>query len=241
MSRKSKRNQAQQVPPARQAPPRGGIGRKAVFIAAAVAVLVAVAGGALLYQGESAKSAQQAAAKNSQLLASGDSPTVGNADAKVRIVEFLDPACETCAVFYPHVKKLMADNPGKIQLSVRHLPFHKGSEHVVRILEAARSQGKYWQTLEAVFASQDRWTMNHKVYPERIWQELGGTGLDLDQVRRDMNSTQIAARMDRDFADARALGVSQTPEYFVNGRPMPSFGLEQLQGLVKEELRVAYR
>jgi protein-disulfide isomerase len=240
MSRKSKRNQKPQEPPAQQESPRGGIGRKALFVTAAVAVLVAVAGGIFFYQGQSAKSAQQAAANNRELLASGDSPAVGNADAKVHIVEFLDPACETCAVFYPHVKKLMADNPGKIRLSVRHLPFHKGSEHVVRILEASRSQGKYWQTLEAVFASQGRWTMNHQAYPERVWPELAGTGLDLDRVRSEMNSAQIAARMERDFADARMLGVSQTPEYFVNGRPMPSFGLEELQALVKEELRAAY-
>jgi protein-disulfide isomerase len=82
--------------------------------------------------------------------------------------------------------------------------------------------------------------MNHQAYPERVWPELAGTGLDLDRVRSEMNSAQIAARMERDFADARMLGVSQTPEYFVNGRPMPSFGLEELQALVKEELRAAY-
>ena len=42
-----------------------------------------------------------------------------------------------------------------------------------------------------------------------------------------------------DLGDARALGVTKTPEFFVNGRPMPSFGLEELQGLVREELRDA--
>jgi protein-disulfide isomerase len=55
-----------------------------------------------------------------------------------------------------------------------------------------------------------------------------------------MNSPAIAARMERDFADARALGVTQTPEYFVNGRPLPSFGLDELRALVKDELRAAY-
>ena len=55
-----------------------------------------------------------------------------------------------------------------------------------------------------------------------------------------MNSAEIAGRMERDFADARILGVSKTPEYFVNGRPLPTFGLEELQGLVKEELHVEY-
>jgi len=54
-----------------------------------------------------------------------------------------------------------------------------------------------------------------------------------------MNSTAVAERMQRDIDDARALKVTATPEYFVNGRPLPSFGLQQLQDLVNEELRKA--
>jgi protein-disulfide isomerase len=135
----------------------------------------------------------------------------------------------------------MADNPGRIRLSVRHVPFHQGSEHVVRMLEATRSQGKYWQALEAVFAAQDRWTVNHRVHPERVWPALEGLGLDLDRIRSEMNSPEIAARMDRDAADARALDVTKTPEYFVNGRPMPRFGMEELQELVGQELASSYR
>ena len=41
--------------------------------------------------------------------------------------------------------------------------------------------------------------------------------------------------------DVVALVLPQTPEYFVNGRPLPSFGLEQLQSLVREELQANYR
>ena len=122
----------------------------------------------------------------------------------MHIVEFLDPACETCAVFYGHVKKLMADNPGRIRLSVRHVPYHQGSEHVVRMLESARAQDRYWEALAAVFAAQERWTVNHRVYPERVWPALEGLGIDLERVRREMNAADIAARMEKDTADAQA-------------------------------------
>ncbi len=240
MSRKSKRNPKPREAPVQQATPPRGISRRSIFVAAAMALLLAFVAGTLYYKTESDRSAQQAAAKNREFLASVNSPGLGSPDAKVHIVEFLDPACETCAVFYPHVKKLMAANPGRIRLSVRHVPFHKGSEHVVRTLEAARNQGKYWQALEAVFASQGQWTVNHQVYPERAWPSLAGIGLDLDRARGDMNSAEIAARMERDFADAKVLGVSKTPEFFVNGRPMPRFGLDELQALVKDELRTSY-
>ena len=40
--------------------------------------------------------------------------------------------------------------------------------------------------------------------------------------------------------DAKALAVTKTPEYFVNGRPLPQFGLKELQALVREELARAY-
>jgi hypothetical protein len=32
-----------------------------------------------------------------------------------------------------------------------------------------------------------------------------------------------------------------TPEYFVNGRPLPDFGLAQLQALVRDAVQSAYR
>jgi len=86
-------------------------------------------------------------------LASEHAPSIGNPDAPVHIVEFLDPACGTCAMFYPMVKSWLNEVPDKLRLSVRHVPFHAGAEHAVRALEASRAQGKYWETLEALLAS----------------------------------------------------------------------------------------
>ncbi|MFT6344380.1 MAG: protein-disulfide isomerase, partial [Paraglaciecola sp.] len=48
------------------------------------------------------------------------SAIMGPLDAKVTIVEFFDPACGTCSAFYPFVKKLMDDNPGKVNLVLRY-------------------------------------------------------------------------------------------------------------------------
>ena len=56
-----------------------------------------------------------------------------------------------------------------------------------------------------------------------------------------MNAPDVAQRIEQELKDAKTLKVTQTPEYFVNGRPLPSFGLEQLQTLVREELQAAYR
>jgi protein-disulfide isomerase len=169
------------------------------------------------------------------------SPTVGNPEAKVHIVEFLDPACETCALFYPHVKQAMAANPDRIRLTVRLVPFHNGSDEVLKLLWAARKQGKFWEALEAMLANQAVWTRNHTVLKESIWKPLETVGLDMAQLKADMNAPEIARQIEQDLKDAKMLKVTQTPEYFVNGRPLPDFGLEQLQQLIRAELQAAYR
>jgi protein-disulfide isomerase len=173
-------------------------------------------------------------------LLSEHSPTLGDAGARVHVVEFLDPACETCAQFYPVVKQLMTQNPGRIRLSVRHVAFHDGAEFAVRALEASRAQDKYWETLEALLGSQTQWAPHHTVQPQQVVPVLERVGLDMDRLREDMDGADVTRRVDRDRADAMTLQVTATPEYFVNGRPLPSFGYEQLVALVHEELDRAY-
>lgn len=76
-------------------------------------------------------------------------------------------------------------------LSTGHVAFHEGSEFAVRALEAAKRQGKYWQALETLLASQPRWAINHVVRTERVLPALGGAGLDPDQLKRDMNDPEV--------------------------------------------------
>lgn len=236
MSRKSRPHVANPATPAAQP-----AGRRGLFIAAIAGLLIAFVLGTLFYKSQQASSTNAGAVQNGAALASVQSPSSGNPQAKVHLVEFLDPACGTCAAFFPHVKSLMAAHPGRIRLSLRHVPFHKGSDLVVRILEASREQGKYLSTLEALYAVQDRWVIQHVVQADAVWQAVGGLGLDMDKLRRDMDAPDVARRMAQDMADAQTLGVSKTPEFFVNGRPLPSFGLDELKTLVDDEVRSAYR
>ncbi len=215
--------------------------RKNLLFGAALWVLViAFVVGALVYKSEKAKQSQQSVERSSASLVQFYSPTLGNPNAKVHIVEFLDPACETCASFYPYVKQIMAANPDTVRLSIRHVPFHNGSDYVVKVLEAARKQGKYWPALEALLANQGSWARNHTAQPEFVWKSLEGLGLNLEQMSIDIKAPEIAQRIEQDLKDAKTLNVTKTPEFFVNGRPLPTFGLEQLQNRVKEALKSAY-
>jgi protein-disulfide isomerase len=141
--------------------------------------------------------------------------------------------------FYPMVKQLMAQHPDRIRLVVRYAPFHKGSDKVVAVLEAARRQGKFWPSLEALLASQQDWASNHTAKVDLAWKYLEPIGLNMEQLAIDLTAPDVKQAVAQDLADANTLGVSQTPEYFVNGRPLPSFGFEQLRQLVAEEVAKA--
>ena len=213
----------------------------ALFIIALLGLLLIFVIGTLLYNAQKEDQSGHLSDAQRAALIRMHSPTLGKADAPVVIVEFLDPACETCRVFYPLVKEMMAANPDQIRLVLRHAPFHDGSDQVVAVLEAARRQGKFWPALEALLAAQADWAPHHKPQVALVWKHLEGLGLNLEQVRADMTAPEIISVIAQDLADARALNVTKTPEFFVNGKPLPTFGYEPLKQLVVDALVSARR
>jgi protein-disulfide isomerase len=210
--------------------------QKTIFIVAAALLLGLFLAASFLYKNQQAEQAAQLAAQNQIALARAHAPTFGNPNAPVHIVEFLDPACGTCRDFYPLVKKLMADHPGQIRVSVRYAPFHPGSDQVVKLIEAARKQAQFRQTLETLFATQSAWVQNHTANVDLVWPQLKGLGLDMDRLQNDMHDPEIAQRIAQDLADAKTMNVTMTPEFFVNGKPLPNFGFDELKALVDEAL-----
>jgi protein-disulfide isomerase len=213
--------------------------QKIVFISIAVLILLFVLG-IYIYKNQQAKKYGFMAQNNASTFVREYSQTFGSDDAKVYLVEFSDPACETCRSFYPLVKKLIADNPGRIKLVVRYAPFHHGADYFVKILEAARKQGKYWETLEVMYETQGYWASHHNPQPQLIWKFLPRAGLDLEKIKNDMNDPEIAKRIQQDLADAQTLNVRKTPGFFVNGKPLTRFGYKQLKTLVEAEISENY-
>ena len=192
------------------------------------------------YKGHQAEKLGFLAKENASLFVRDHSQTLGSEDAKVYLVEFMDPACETCASFSPFVKHLMDANPGRIKLVLRYAPFHDGADYFVKILEAARKQGKYWETLDVMYKSQPYWASHRNPRPQLIWQFLPQAGLDLELIRKDMNDPAIEKIIEQDLADAKTLNVRKTPGFFVNGKPLQTFGSAQLQQLVETGIRENY-
>lgn len=193
--------------------------------------------GSYFFKNQEIKSFMKNSRKNKELFEREYSPVYGNKDAKVTIVEFLDPECETCRKFHPLVKQLMAENENKIKLVIRYAPFHKNSKFVIKILEAAKKQNKFWPALEILFRFQPKWGGHHNPRPELVWEYLPLVGIDIEKIKKDMNDPSILKILAQDQSDGEELKVKKTPSFFVNQRPLKSFGYVQLKEAIERELK----
>lgn len=210
-------------------------------IAALLLMVAAFAIAAIFHDSQQQETQNALSSKHAEALIRDHSILAGSPSAKVTIVEFIDPACGTCAQFHPFVKDLMRHYNGKVNLVIRYAPFHKNSDQMVTILEAARKQDRFWEVLEMMFKTQKEWTKNHEAKPELFWSYLGTTGIvDMKQIQQDMQSPVIQEVIQQDLADAQLLGADKTPTFIVNGKHLPSFGYEQLQNLVDAEVNAHY-
>lgn len=174
---------------------------------------------------------------NSEHFVRPHSPVEGAETAKVYVSEFLDPECESCRAIYPSVKQLLNDYEGKIKVVVRYVPLHRNSEFAIRVLEASKLQGKYWEALEMMFKSQPYWADHHSPKPELLWYYLPSVGVDVEKIKNDMNSPEIQKLIDTDKADAQKLQVRGTPTFFVNGKRVEQHGIQFVKNAIEEALR----
>ena len=201
----------------------------------AVIVLFLVVG--YIYKNKESQKFIKMLEEQSSLFQRDYSFVIGNKDAKVQLVEFFDPACETCALFHPHVKEIMKKNEGKIKLVLRYAPYHKDSDYAVMILEGAREQGLFIDVLDFIFDTQNYWVKHHQVNIKDLWDILPNVkGLDMQKLKEFIESKKADAIIKQDLEDAKTLGANKTPSYFVNGKPLQEFGLENLKKLIDSEL-----
>lgn len=215
--------------------------RKQVVISTLSAAL-AVFAAAAFYVSWSSNTSDKASAppEIANALVRAHSPTFGPDDAPVTIVEFFDPACETCRAFHPIVKDIMFEHGDAVRVVIRYTPFHgEVSILAIRLLEAARMQGKFETVLERILGGQPLWASHGRMQPDNLMLIAEDAGLDMVKAGAQTQSPEVVAVINQDIADLEAVGVQKTPTFFVNGRPLEQFGEAQLRALVAAEVRAA--
>ena len=214
--------------------------KKLVFAAAAVVIVLAFVFAAREMKERRARQLDFMAREDAAVFVRPHSPTRGEEAARVVVVEWSDPACETCASFAPFLDALVARYPGKVKLVLRYAPFHQGADEAVRVIEAARQQGKLWEALHLLYETQAQWTEHHQAVPDRIWALVPQLELDVERLRRDARDPRVDEIIRQDLADAQAVGVRGTPGIYVNGKPLEPFGLQPLADLLRQEVAAQY-
>ena len=211
--------------------------KQKIVLLSVVSLLILFALGTFAYNNNTSSEAALIAKENEEKFIRDYSTVIGNSDAEVTLVEFLDPSCETCRAFYPIIRDTLAKYKGKIKHVIRYAPFHKDSDYVVKLLEATKKQGKYMETLEALFRYQNQWVDHHVPNKQRVWQLMKHLGLNIEQLKKDFNDPKLDELIEQELSDAKTLGVKKTPQYFVNGKPLQQFGHRQLLELIDSELK----
>ncbi|MDX4048615.1 thioredoxin domain-containing protein [Aliarcobacter skirrowii] len=212
---------------------------KKLVLSTLVAVIAFFVGFSFFYKNDS-KSTQNIAVENiNELLVRDYSYKMGDNSKNISVVEFLDPECESCAIYSTVVKRLYKEYYGDIQIVVKYLDNHKNSRFTIQILEAARVQGKYEEVLDMMFEKHSLWASHYASVdkPELLWQFLKEiSDLDIDKLKEDMKNPKIDEIIKQDREDANALGVRGTPTIFVNGKQLQELSQKALFDLVEKEI-----
>ncbi len=165
------------------------------------------------------------------------------ATAEVIIYEYSDFQCPGCAGMAMIVEYFVEENPN-ISLVYRHFPldFHDKAVLTAEAVEAAGTQGKFWEMHDLLFARQAEWGIS-SVTMEQARQLMSDyaveLGLDEAQFNQEMDEHIYLEKIQAQALESRALQLTGTPSFIFNNVPYPSEqmglsynGLESFMGIL---------
>jgi protein-disulfide isomerase len=150
---------------------------------------------------------------------------LGDPAAPITIVEFSDFGCPYCRVHASSVFKELKTqyiDTGKVYYVFKDFPIrelHPQARLAAEAAECAGAQGGYWPMHDQLFAEPSEWDggsaetaeASFRRYAERI-------GLDRAAFEQCLASDQFTDEIQRDYDEARALGLTGTPAFVINGK-----------------------
>ena len=141
------------------------------------------------------------------------SPEVGNPNAKLQIVEFIDFTCPFSKQAFLVMRELVTRYPERMNLIIRHFPLqdaaHQGGLEAAIAAVCASQQGKFWAYHDKLFQNQKNFTKAD------LLSYSGQVGLDVPSFTKCLDSDDARKKVENDWSDGYSLGVQGTPTFFV--------------------------
>jgi protein-disulfide isomerase len=160
-------------------------------------------------------------------------PSKGPQSAPITIVEFSDFECPYCVRAEETVKEVLAAYPDKVRLVYRDypLPMHERAPKAAEAAHCAGDQGKYWEMHGKLFANAQKLDVSDLKTHAR---EVGVDGGKFDQC---LDSGEKAKVVEMHKKAGDDVGVTGTPAFFINGRPLSGAQpFEAFKAIIDEEL-----
>ncbi|MFE7797531.1 DsbA family protein [Nocardia sp. NPDC057440] len=163
-----------------------------------------------------------------------DPMALGSANAPVVMIEYSDFQCSFCRLFTQNTEPALIEKyvgTGTLRIEWRNFPiFGTESDDAARAAWAAGQQGKFWEFRKAVYDSAPK-KNSGALTPERLaeFAELAGVP-DLARFRADQVSESARAALRIDATEGFDLGITSTPAFLINGRPV--LGAQQVEQFI---------
>lgn len=150
---------------------------------------------------------------------------LGSNKAKITLVEFSDYECPACRYVYPQITEFLKKNPDKIYFIYRHfpLPQHSNSRLAAEAAEAAGAQGKFWEMHDKLFLTKKSLSRENLI---NLAKEIN---LKTDIFTADLDNRKFKNKVERDLSDGYKIKINQTPTFYLNGKIMSSFSLQEIE------------
>ena len=157
-------------------------------------------------------------------------PVMGNANGTITLYEFSDYNCGYCKRVFEPIQQLVRDNPD-VRLVIKEFPILSQSSLVAaKAAIAAEMQGKFGDYHIAMM------TYRGQITDAVVMRIAAQAGMDIEQLKSDMESPKTMAIIQRTREAAAALEINGTPGLVVGDTIVPgAIGLDELVKLIAEE------
>jgi protein-disulfide isomerase len=162
---------------------------------------------------------------------------LGNAHAKLTLLEYGDYECPACIQAEPLMQHLVDTHRGQLRFVFRHFPLvevHPNAELAAEAAEAAAAQGQFWPMHHLLFAQV------HHLTPDALAGYAQSLGLDMNRFNAELADHIYTQRIQEHRRAGEHSGLRATPAFYLNGKVVDvSFGFEKLDEAVQVALKAA--